>query len=127
MKIPNIYVQRLKKIKKDYQHKINTAKRGNGADYYLEKMNTLQSEMQQISDNEEISVRSRGEKIVELLKMFEEYAQKYEKDAQFTAQLEEEFKLEIRKIKDMIQQSNSSASSDDIDKSMAEYIITNTD
>ncbi|MFV2015065.1 MAG: hypothetical protein ACC656_06540, partial [Candidatus Heimdallarchaeota archaeon] len=94
--------------------------------YYIYKLKSIYDEMEDVSNNEELPAKTRAEKIIDHLKIFETYTEKYQESIVFVEEIAKEFNKEIEKIKSMILQSNPVLDPDEIDKTMNEYIITNS-
>jgi len=128
IQIPTLFQQRINKIIKDYNNKIRAVndKYASKREYYYKKLKKIESEMEQIYNDDNISVINKGEKFVQLTSTFEKYMDKYEEPKHKIYEISNEFENEIKKISDMIHQYKPNENIKDINDAVIKYIIQNS-
>jgi len=128
IQIPKLFQSRISKIIKDYENKMNLIqeKYKEKTKFYYNKMVDIKNEMEQIYEDEDLAVMTKGEKIVKLTATFEKFVDKYEEPKREINKLEVEFEQEITKIVEMIHQYKPEIDIKDINETVIKYIISNS-
>lgn len=90
-------------------------------------MTVLYNEMEDIYSREHLDARAKADKILDLVKTFENFAEKFEKHKLQIQELEVKFTNELDAIASMIKQSKPELSKTDINNLIQEYININSD
>jgi len=129
IQIPKLFQNRIVKIVKDYEIKINqiNEKYKAKSEHYYNKLVEIKNEMEKLYDDESISAVTKGEKFVQLTSTFEKYVDKYEEPRHKISELTKDFEKEIIKIVEMIHQHKPDETIKDINDAVIKYIIKNSE
>ena len=128
IQIPKVFQQRILNLINDYELKIEKVYNENkeSATFYYSKLEEIYKNIEAIYNDENMQPVTKGEKVVSLTALFEEYLEKYQTINTNIEILKEELTSEIDKIADMIHQSKPELNVKDIIEAVNKYIITNS-